>query len=286
MNVDLRKDLAAAALCKAEEVRANYGLVDDEPLCIYDLCKSLKIKVQFVDINTMEGTYLPGRKPRILITAKRPAGRRVFTCAHELGHHVFGHSGTLDKQIDHAQTTMFEPDEYLANCFAGFLLMPKLSIEYAFVKRGWILDSASAEQLYTVACEFGVGFQTLTTHMHCGIRVIDRNRYNDLKKVNLKLIRRNFVGRDLEKERLIVVDKYSEAPVIEAEESDLILFPSGTTVAGDILAKESESSPTSLFRAARRGVISSQSSDGADFKTIRVTPYQWSGLDKHRYEED
>ena len=44
----------------------------------------------------MEGLYLRQEKPEIWI-GLRPLVRHTFNCAHELGHHVFGHGSTLDE---------------------------------------------------------------------------------------------------------------------------------------------------------------------------------------------
>src|SRR5438874_13211824 len=106
----------------------------------------------------MEGTYLKSDPPRILISALRPLFRRVFNCAHELGHHVFGHGSTIDElQEDGQEKPAFEPNEFLVNAFAGFLLMPPLAVRRAFTLRGWRPETATPEQCFIVACSLGVG---------------------------------------------------------------------------------------------------------------------------------
>lgn len=82
------------------------------------------MKVQFLnDINT-EGIYATRPKPMILISSLRPLSRRAFTCAHELGHHFFGHGSTIDELKEESESVDFQPHEFLADTFGGFLLMP------------------------------------------------------------------------------------------------------------------------------------------------------------------
>ena len=111
-----RKNLAREALDQALEVREDAEIAFNVPLCVYGLCDRLGIRVQFVDIN-MEGVYLRSKRPLIQISSLRPLGRRVFTCGHELGHHVFGHGSTLDELQEEQQAIgNSNPKEFLVNC--------------------------------------------------------------------------------------------------------------------------------------------------------------------------
>src|SRR5437764_415744 len=65
-----------------------------------------------------------------------------------------------------------DPDEYAANAFAGFLLMPKIGVRRAFVTRGWAISNPQPEQAFVVACHFGVGYLTLVNHLAYGLRAI------------------------------------------------------------------------------------------------------------------
>lgn len=281
ISAQARKDLAKEALAKAFEVRIEYGLRDEEPLSIYELCRETNITVRFLDATSPEGMYIPGVNPKIVITSQRPAARRVFTAAHELGHHHFRHGKKVDLLIQQSHDAAYDPDEFLADRFAGFLLMPSLGIQHAFVKRGWNIDSPTSTQMFIVACEYGVGYTTLVAHCRFGINLLGNAQYENLKKVSLPQIRKLFLGAGFEKERLIVVDGHSGAPIIEAEEGDLIILPEGCVVPGDIVIKEG--SEGNLFRAARRGIITSQLTDGSIFKIIKVAEYRWQGLDIYRH---
>jgi hypothetical protein len=110
-------------------VRQEAGLPFGTPLNVFDLCELLKpkVRVRFADYS-MEGCYIRSDRPLIEVSALRPLGRRVFNTTHELGHHALGHPGTrLDEQLEEGKADpSADPDEYAANAFAGFLLMPKI----------------------------------------------------------------------------------------------------------------------------------------------------------------
>jgi hypothetical protein len=74
------------------------------------------VTVRFNNIN-MEGMYQRGAPPRIHLSARRPLSRRTYNCAHELGHHVFGHGSSIETRgylthkwepLDHASATVLE----------------------------------------------------------------------------------------------------------------------------------------------------------------------------------
>ena len=101
-----RVPLAREALEKALEMREQCGFEFGTPVNVFDLCDYVKPKVRllFVDYS-MEGCYLRSDRPLIQVSALRPLARRVFNCAHELGHHVFGHGSTIDQSKKRADPT-------------------------------------------------------------------------------------------------------------------------------------------------------------------------------------
>ena len=135
------------------------------PICIYGLSHALGVTVRFNNIN-MEGMYQRGTPPRIHLSARRPLSRRTYNCAHELGHHVFGHGSSIDELREDAKEHPWEdPKEFLADTFAGFVLMPIIGLRRAFALRNCKPEAATPIQMYLIACEFGVGYSTLITHL-------------------------------------------------------------------------------------------------------------------------
>ena len=152
-------DLAQQALDKSLEVREEAGVPFGAPVNVFDLCERLtpKVRIRFADYS-MEGCYFRSDRPLIEVSALRPLGRRAFNAAHELGHHVFGHGSRIDELQDEGRPdALHDPDEILANAFARSLLMPRIGVRKAFTARGWSIRPATAEQIFVVACHFGVG---------------------------------------------------------------------------------------------------------------------------------
>ena len=97
-----RRALATQAMQAATVTRAKVKLDQAGPICIYGLCETLGVTVRFNNIN-MEGMYQRGLPPRIHLSARRPLPRRAYNCAHELGHHVFGHGSSIDELREDAK---------------------------------------------------------------------------------------------------------------------------------------------------------------------------------------
>ena len=91
-----------------------------QPICIYRLCEVLGVTVRFNNIN-MEGMYQRSVPPRIHLSALRPLPRRTYNCAHELGHHVFGHGSSIDELREDAKQHPWEDEkEFPGRHFRGF----------------------------------------------------------------------------------------------------------------------------------------------------------------------
>jgi Zn-dependent peptidase ImmA (M78 family) len=280
-----RQVLAQEAQQKAIDVRRKAGFDLKSPLCIYGLCDKLNVKVKFVDIS-MEGMYLREAEPVILLSALRPFPRRTFSCAHELGHHVFGHGSTIDELIEEAKSSkVFQPEEFLADSVAGFLLMPILGVRKAFVSRGWDAASATAEQIFTVACNFGVGYETLITHMAYALKMITSSRASLLLKTKPKVIREKVLGRP-STNPLIIADAHWSMPTIDAEVGSLLLLPTGAEAANDTITIEEDHPKGRLFKANRPGIVRVYCRDTGWAVFVRVSRYQFIGLSQYRHLEE
>ena len=124
--------MAQGAFASALRMRKNAGYRLDEAICVYDLAETLGIEVRFADIPSMEGMLYCNPDPVIIVSSQRPSGRRAFTCAHELGHFHSGDGTTVDELVGRSDRGDTYPKEFIADCFAGALLMPKMAVERAF----------------------------------------------------------------------------------------------------------------------------------------------------------
>jgi Zn-dependent peptidase ImmA (M78 family) len=278
-----RRALATQAMQAAAATRAKAKLDQTGPICVYGLCETLGITVRFNKIN-MEGMYQRGVPPRIHLSARRPLPRRAYNCAHELGHHVFGHGSSIDELREDAKAQPWEdPKEFLADTFAGFTLMPIIGLRRAFSVRGWTPETATPVQMFTIACDFGVGYATLLTHLSAGVNMLSPGRAAALQRVTPKVLRVDVLGA-FAPEPLIVADHHRAAPTLDAEVKTLALLPPGTEVAGAGLSFERNLANGRLFRAVSPGIVQAGAGSWAAF--VRIAPEAYVGLAQYRHLEE
>jgi Zn-dependent peptidase ImmA (M78 family) len=280
-----QKALVMKGMQAAIAARTKSGIDLKSPTCIYGLCEASGVKVRFNDIN-MEGMYDRAPKPRIHISVLRPMARRTFTCAHELGHHVFGHGSTIDElRDDQSRNANRPPEEVLADAFAAFVLMPTLGLREAFAIRGLVPNTASALDMYAIACNFGVGQATLVNHLAYGIEMIGPVQRASLGRITPKMIRTELLG-EIVPEPLTFADLHWNSPTLDAEEGALLLLPASVVADATILMPERDLPAGRLFRTMKPG-ITRVVIPGTSWATyVRVARRQYVGLARYRHLED
>lgn len=281
-----KQTLAQKAMCKSIDVRRQTGFDLISPICIYGLCDQLNVAVRFVEISSMEGMYCKEEKPVILLSGLRPFPRRTFTCAHELGHHIFGHGLRVDELIEDSEKfKAFNPDEFLVNSFAGFLLMPILGVRKAFVDRGWNVACATPIQIFTIACYFGVGYETLINHMTYALKMLDRTQASSLIKVKPKTIRQQILGYP-SAYPLIIADEHWSVPTIDAEVGSQLLLPPTAEPTNQKISLQAEHSNGRIFLVNRPGMVRVYCRDTNWAVFVRISRHQFVGLSQYRHLED
>ena len=98
--------------------------VTELPVKVGDLCRQMGIKIAYYDSPDDDGksTIIDGQ-PWILVARDKPIQRQRFTCAHELGHILLGHTGKY-KLVNREPSRGDNPIEQEANVFASRLLAP------------------------------------------------------------------------------------------------------------------------------------------------------------------
>jgi Zn-dependent peptidase ImmA (M78 family) len=278
--------LAQLANEKAAEIRDLASLDFRSPINVYDLCDAMRVQVRFVDIASMEGLLYIGRgRTTIALSALRPPSRKVYTCAHELGHHVFGHGATIDQTTDRIGNGAFEPNEFLADAFAGYLLMPQRAVTRAFVTRGWTHLAPTPDQVFVVGCSFGVGYETLVTHMTHGLRFLSRAQATQLRRSTLPAIRSSILGYP-SKSPLVVADRQYSMDTLDVEQGTLLLLPGRATPESSTLQLEAIMPTGALFRATRPGLSQVRVPNSDWAVNVRVSRFQYVGLSQFRHLEE
>ena len=280
-----RKDLARQALLKADEVRNRYDIEPESAINVFDLCGERldpPVHVRFIDISSMEGIYLRQDPPQILL-GERPLGRRAFNCAHELGHHEFGHGTCFDQLTAESEAgRSFEPNEFLVDTFAGYLLMPRIAVLNAFRLRGWKPKGADPMQYFVVACSLGVGYETLVKHCRYSLELISDAACRELAKTGLPAIRRTMLAEHAP-DRLQVVDTHHTLQTADSEVGTAILLPPETIVENPILVDPIDTPRGRLFKAGRPGITRVFTPDRGWAVVVRVMLDKYRGLSRNRH---
>jgi len=280
-----RKALVMQGMQTAITARAHADMDQQSPICIYGLCEAHNVVVRFNDIGSMEGMYDSSPKPRIHLSAHRPLARRAFTCAHELGHHLFGHGSTIDELRDQSSSGTRHPDEILADAFASFVLMPTLGLKEAFAKRGLDPNRATATDMYAVACNFGVGQATLVNHLAYGLGLISQAQRDRLGRITPKMIRTQLIG-EVVPEPLTLADQHWTSPTLDIEQGTLLLLPPSVVVDTAMLPPERNLASGRLFRTVKCG-ITRVVIPGTSWATyVRIAKRRYVGLARFRHLED
>jgi Zn-dependent peptidase ImmA (M78 family) len=277
-----RRALLLDAATAASEVRDRAGLDQIAPIDVYQLAHDLGVSVRFVDVS-MEGFYQKGPPPRVLISALRPLPRRAYTCAHELGHHWFGHGSRIDELQGDERNASDIPEEILAEGFGGFLLMPTIGLRGAFARRGWKVADAAPAQMLTIASEFGVGYATLTAHLTYTIRDLSDARRKELERWTPQRIRKDLVG-DGVVDALVILDDASRPAAVDLEIGHGLTVPLGADLDGDAVEHVKSYPAFDLYRGVARGAAE-LNLNGRQIR-VGVAPQAFVGRSIHRHLED
>jgi hypothetical protein len=270
------------AMSTAVRLRRDSGVGTISAICIYDFVESHEIETRFCDLPSLEGMYSASPGPLILLSSERPEGRRTFTCAHEFGHHVFGHGMRVDTEGVGLYSD--NDEEFLVDCFAGFLLMPNVSIRHAYICRGWNLSAPSAIQVFTIASYFGVGYSTLIHHMTNGLGLLDRTAAQGLLGVQPKDIRRQLTGRI--DSNLVVVDNHWNDRPIDVQVGDVVHLPMNAEIEGSCAYLLSTLSTGRLFEARAQGIGRFYIDKPRWSAFVRVSRRNYTGRSRYRFLEE
>lgn len=277
-----RTNLARQAYSKAIQERRDAGVSPTSPLCALDLIYGKGIEVRFQNISSLEGLYCNNGKPLILLSSCRPRGRIAYNCAHEYGHHVFGHGNRIDEVLEQASKKQWEPEEFLADCFAGFLLMPKILVCKVFLSRGWDIKHCTSEQVFIISGFMGVSYDALLSHMCYSLQIISRTHHDDLKSITPKKLKKQFYGESHTHDLIIADTSWVNKP-IDLCVGDVLITPTESIVDGECVEYLGECPKGHAYRACVHGLDRIQEKQGDWASHIRVSRQFYEGLVQYRH---
>lgn len=285
MRISAYRALARHALRGALTLRTRLSIPRERAICVYDLALSLGLEVRFAAGATLGGLYAR-RLNTIILPTERPPGRQAFTCAHELGHWYFNHGTRVDALLELDSARESEPEELLANMFAGYLLMPSKAVEAAFSRRKWAQATSTSLQIYVVAGQLGVGYETLAHHLRWSLGALSQDRLNDVLRTSPKDIRRQLLPKHSDSPRIILADAdWCDVPV-DLSVGDLLIAPGGSRAEGAAVRALGPHDLGVLYLASAPGLARIES-DGLGWSAFaRVSRRAFIGRAIYRHLED
>ena len=277
-----RKQLAADALKASAGLRRRYGYDASSPISIYDLCEKAGVPVRFVEID-MEGMYIhlgEGMKPTIFLSARRPFHRRAFTCAHELGHHHFGHGMSVD-ELSTAEGG-YDRNEFLVDTFASYLLMPPIGIKAALLKRQLNNQTITAHDCMILASSFGVGYSTFINHLLFN-NYLTKAVAEKLLMHSVKALKQDILG-EVVPETLFLNDTFFNGKTIDVETTAYIALPKDVNVELSHSVVEYKQLPAlNIFRAVKSGLVRVTSAARDWNCYMRIQRANYIGMSQYRH---
>jgi hypothetical protein len=278
-----RQELARVALRSAFEARQKADTPLNDPICIFDFVEKLGARVWFVGGASFAGIYAKGHR-QVFVPAERPAGRKAYTCAHEFAHWWFKH-GTRVEELDFDRSDNEVPEEILANLFAAFLLMPRHAVLDTFKRRKLEPRDADPLDFYTVACQLGVGYETLIKHMRWSLDLIGNARMRDLQSLPPKEIRRAVLGY-ASSGHLVLTDSQWTKVAIDLEVGDLAVVPRGVILKGQSAKVVGECFYGRIVEGIQPGLTQALVDGGEWAAMVRVCRKQFTGIGTYRHLEE
>ncbi len=279
------KQLAQDAAFRAEKIRAQCGVHFTAPLDVIAIAEICGCEIRFMPLGSLDGVYSPKPRPVIVLGSERPAGRRAYNCAHELGHHVFKHGIRLEELNAQRYDKQKPAEEYLADMYAGFLLMSPGSVRRTLKDRGWQAETLTSQQAFRLASYFGVGYSAIVNHLKWSLGMMSEQYCENLLQVAPKQLKSEF--GTMPQAELLVVDLWWKHRAVDMEIGDTLVLPRGVVVE-DCAQLESDGTidGQSRFVAAAKGYSRAfhETKDWAI--NIRVAARAYEGLARYRFYED
>jgi Zn-dependent peptidase ImmA (M78 family) len=142
----------------------NHMATRPSSIDVYSVIADLDIFLLFKALDGPLGLCLQGSSPGILINQGRPHMMQRFTAAHELGHIVMGHGGSIDHRIYEVVESSDNTrslEEVSADAFASEFLLPRWLLIHHTRQQNWASAAALSDPsvIYQLSLRVGGSYQ-------------------------------------------------------------------------------------------------------------------------------
>lgn len=286
MTTNARRALTLRATAHAEHVRVKCKIARTAAVDPLLIAEKRGCEVRFMAFPSLEGVYSPTPRPIIILGSQRPAGRRAFTCAHELGHHEFKHGARMEELNVDGFANRNDPDEFLADMFAACLLMSQGSVRRALKDRGLQPKAVAPMEIFRLASFFGVGYGTLIDHMTWTLKLLLPRQRDSLLHIQPKELKAQFGGTP--QSEVVLVDALWRNRAVDLDIGDILVLRKDAIVEDDTphLVPNGRIDGQETFRAESRGYLRAFHNEDGWAVNIRVASKHFQGLARYRFLED
>lgn len=186
---EVRLEAVAAAkqlhrtLRMKDRVTDGAGLVD-----VFDAIAELDIPLMFKPLDSALGLCLPKPLRGIMVTTRRGIHIQRFTAAHELGHVILDHHGSIDEDILErgplSSTNGRDLQEVAADAFAAEFLLPRWLYAHHIKAQGWTVTRhlRNPDIVYQLSLRMGASYEATCWGL-VGHQILQRFETDELRKV-------------------------------------------------------------------------------------------------------
>lgn len=172
----------------AAQTHHDLGINTTEQIDVFSAIDRLGLKLLFRPLDGCAGAYLFARSSAgVLINSRHPFALQRLTAAHELGHHVFEHGATFDRETYESISNRHPREEQLAQAFAAWFLMPPELVDQALMDLG-LGQPQSEDDVYGLSLILGTSYLATCYHL-VSLELADWNNVRQWAKVSPKSIK-------------------------------------------------------------------------------------------------
>ena len=141
-NARMQGAQAAMSLARRLDLKKRVLAGHSGSVDVFAIIEELDVPFTFMELDKALGFCLPYPKLGIVVTTKASLHRQRYTAAHELGHAVMEHEGSIDQDIlmrGGQSMTQGDLKEVEAEAFAAELLLPKWLLVHHMRRKGWTI---------------------------------------------------------------------------------------------------------------------------------------------------
>lgn len=170
------------------------GLID-----VFEAITELDIPLVFKPLNSALGLCLPAPLRGIIVTTRRGLHIQRFTAAHELGHAVLNHRGSIDRIILErgplVPTSGRDLQEVAADAFAAEFLLPRWLYRHHIQLQGWTVAHhlRNPDIVYQLSLRMGASYEATCWGL-VGHQILPQGEVDELRRAQVVRLKASLGG--------------------------------------------------------------------------------------------